>query len=98
MTSYDIDSLPEEGVFYLEFKKVDGTTRYMRACLDNDLISEFWEPSEKTITTPETVKRVFDLDLCEWRSFRKENFVSARMLTARELIIDAREFQTECAG
>lgn len=64
------------GPVTIEFTKVDGTKRTMRATLNLDLIPEDKHPSGVVVTVKNPdVKHVFDLDKNEWRSYRVANLL-----------------------
>lgn len=68
----------KERIISVRFTKVDGSERTMNCTLDMALIPVDKLPKTETASVhneePEsTVIRVFDVDLQEWRSFRKDN-------------------------
>lgn len=68
------------GPVTIEFTKVDGTKRTMRATLNGALIPEDKHPSGIVVAykNPD-VKRVFDLDKNEWRSYRTDKLLDWRV-------------------
>lgn len=62
----------------IEFTKVDGTRRIMRATTNVDFIPEDKHPSGSTTAKYKDPnhKRVFDLDKNEWRSYRANNLLN----------------------
>lgn len=62
----------------LSFTKVkDGGVREMKATLKSELIPfEKWPKTEGSETKNESVVKVFDLDVNEWRSFRPDTLLT----------------------
>lgn len=68
-----------EGVVDLQFKKVNGDLRNMRATRSPALIPEEKHPkTEDKREQNETIVVLFDLEVNDWRSFRIENLVEYR--------------------
>jgi hypothetical protein len=69
-----------KGVVTVTFTKKDNTVRVMRCTTNLGII-----PSDKhpTSTAPinNEVSRVYDLDIGEWRSFRKSSLINIKMGT-----------------
>lgn len=77
--TYDqIVNILRENTVNLSFTKVkDGGVRKMKATLNSELIpSEKRPKTEGSETKNESVVKVFDLDLNEWRSFRPDTLLT----------------------
>ena len=77
--TYDqIVNILRENTVNLSFTKVkDGGVREMKANLKSELIpSEKRPKTEGSETKNESVVKVFDLDLNEWRSFRPDTLLT----------------------
>ena len=64
------------GVCQVVFTKKDGTERTMNCTLDQDWVPEDKVPTGGIKQLSEDVVRVFDTDIKEWRSFRKDSVIS----------------------
>lgn len=64
------------GVCRVVFTKKDGTERTMNCTLMKDSIPEDKVPTGGIKQLSEDVFRVFDVDINEWRSFRKDSVIS----------------------
>lgn len=62
-----------QGVVKIKFEKKDGSLREMNATLNPKLIIEYEKKTDKTRTVNPEIMSVFDVDLNEWRSFRKNS-------------------------
>lgn len=62
------------GVATVTFTKKDNTVRVMRCTNNLALIPTEKHPTRTTSANPE-VNRVYDLDINEWRSFRKSSIL-----------------------
>lgn len=68
-----------QGIVDLQFKKVNGDLRNMRATRKFDLIPEEKHPkTEDKREQNETIVVLYDLEVNDWRSFRIENLVEYR--------------------
>ena len=73
-----VDAL-NEGLVYLQFKKVNGDLRNMVGTLNSGLIPEDKVPEEgKERKSNEELVVLFDTEVNDWRSFRTENLVEYR--------------------
>ena len=66
------------GVVNVSFTKIDGSKRIMNCTLSMDLIPTDQQPKGEDDKLPldeVAVIPVFDVDLQEWRSFRKDNVI-----------------------
>lgn len=61
-------------VAVVTFTKKDNTVRVMRCTNNLNLIPSDKHPT-KTVTTNADISRVYDLDINEWRSFRKSSIL-----------------------
>lgn len=61
------------------FVKANGDTRIMRCTTNDKYISENKRPTQ-VINYSDAVKRVFDIDKDDWRSFRYDSVISIREL------------------
>lgn len=74
MNAKDFASSLGEAIYKLEFEKMDGSMRKMRATRMSAYIPSDKSPKkDREITETMTAVPVFDLDLMEWRSVRPEN-------------------------
>jgi hypothetical protein len=71
------------------FIELDGSYRVIRGTGNLELIPEYHHPKTNRKPNPNIIP-VFDLDIGEWRSFRKNNFVS---LANAEMV---RKQQNDC--
>lgn len=62
-------------IVMLSFTKKDGSIRSMQATLKNDLV-----PEHKEASFNQNVMSVYSIEDKGWRSFRKENFISAEVI------------------
>lgn len=62
------------------FTKVDGSSRTMRCTTNDKYIREDMKPKGGVVNYSDQVKRVFDIDIDEWRSFRTDSVISIREL------------------
>ena len=67
-------SLLKKGPVVVHFVKEDGSERVMRATTNDDLIRYRRKTLEER-PSPRNVMRVWDLDIKEWRSIRKDRVV-----------------------
>ncbi len=77
----------QAGPVVVTFTKVDGTERTMRCTTNIDLIPEEKRPKEGIVYSDEiepTTVRVFELDLQQWRSFRKDSVKSFKLTLVGE--------------
>lgn len=66
-----------EGVVKVKFTKVDGTERTMLCTTNESLVPADKLPKGiKTSPAKDTVARVFDTEIQEWRSFLYPNVIS----------------------
>jgi hypothetical protein len=73
MNSVEFATKMGQGIYSLEFEKMDGSMRKMRATRMSAYIPGDKAPkSERTIDEATTTVPVFDLDLKEWRSIRTD--------------------------
>lgn len=76
MLQEDIEKLElalTQGIVKIKFEKKDGSLREMNATLNPKLIIEYEKKTDKTKTVNPEIMSVFDVDLNEWRSFRKNS-------------------------
>ena len=72
-----LENALRNGVVNLEFKKVDGTTRNMKATLNTAIIFEIENTSQHKSESPTNgVLPVYDVEASGWRSFKVENLLS----------------------
>jgi hypothetical protein len=77
MNSIEFASSLAQGIYKLEFSKLDGSLRKMRATRMSAYIPMDMAPkNDRQITEEMTAVPVFDLDLQEWRSVRPTNVLS----------------------
>lgn len=78
----DIEGLKDElakGVVVVTFTKKDGTERIMRCTWKSEIITRTdWERKTEKVPNPD-VCAVFDVDICEWRSFRYDSIINYRI-------------------
>ena len=67
-------SLLKKGPVVVHFVKEDGSERVMRATTNDDLIRYRRKTLEER-PSPRNVMRVWDLDIKEWRSIRKDRVI-----------------------
>lgn len=72
MTRDEMISLLREGTCYVEFEKKDGTLREMKCTLSPTYIPEDKMPKTEAEYS-DTVIRVFEIPLEQWRSFRVDS-------------------------
>ena len=74
-----VDAL-NEGLVNLQFKKVNGELRNMCGTRNLNIIAEEYHPKGegKTISDPDSVVTLFDVEANGWRSFRVENLIEYR--------------------
>lgn len=65
-----------EGVVGVLFTKKDGTEREMNCTLNFDMIPQDAMPKNSGRSQPSDSLAVFDVDKCEWRSFRFDSIKS----------------------
>jgi hypothetical protein len=79
MTPNSFASQLGSGIYSIEFNKLDGALRKMRATRMSAYIPSDKAPKTSTdITETQRAVPVFDLDLNEWRSVIVENIVSMK--------------------
>ena len=77
MTPNDFANKLGSGIYKLEFNKLDGTLRKMRATRMGAYIPADHTPKESKEITPEQRSvAVFDLDAMGWRSVVVDNIIS----------------------
>lgn len=71
----DLTNFLAESIVEVTFTKKDGSNRVMRCTLNRDIIPANKLPSGsgKTKTPNPDVFSVFDTDISDWRSFRKDS-------------------------
>ncbi len=62
-------------VAVVTFTKRDNTTRVMRCTTNLNLVPSDKHPTKQNANYSPDVYRVFDLDISEWRSFRKSTIL-----------------------
>ena len=67
-------SLLKKGPVVVHFVKEDGSERVMRATTNDDLIRYRRKTLEER-PSPRNLMRVWDLDIKEWRSIRKDRVI-----------------------
>lgn len=67
-------SLLKKGPVVVHFVKEDGSERIMRATTNETMI-KYRRKTNETRTPPRNVMRVWDLDIKEWRSIRKDRVI-----------------------
>ena len=67
-------SLLKKGPVVVHFVKEDGSERVMRATT-NDTMIKYRPKTAVPKVSPRTVMRVWDLDIKEWRSIRKDRVI-----------------------
>lgn len=77
-------------VVRVHFTKIDGTERIMFGTLNPMLIPKDKMPKSGSIDTPDKINEspiicVFDTDLQDWRSFRKDNLIDWSINQATDL-------------
>lgn len=86
-TSENVEKLVEmlkEGVFTVEFRKINGETRVMTCTLDKNVIPA---PSKDPLTQTKVRKIsentvvAWDVAKNDWRSFRKDSVISFKLAT-----------------
>lgn len=70
-----------KGVVKIKFEKKDGSLRVMNATLNPKLIIEYEKKTDKIKTVNKEIMSVFDVDLNEWRSFRKNSLKEVNINT-----------------
>lgn len=70
-----------KGVVKIKFEKKDGSLREMNATLNPKLIIEYEKKTDKIKTVNKEIMSVFDVDLNEWRSFRKNSLKEVNINT-----------------
>lgn len=73
---YDFSALHTTGMI-VKFLKKDGTIRVMRCTTNLKNIPEEKHPKGTGTPSSNTVKKVFDMDKMEWRSFRVDSLIEA---------------------
>ena len=74
-----IEKALSEGVIEIIFTKKDGTERMMKCTVDPAFIPEAKHPSGVSVAKSDTVKRVFDIDKQDWRSFCWDSLKECRI-------------------
>lgn len=67
-------SLLKKGPVVVHFVKEDGSERVMRATTNESLIN-YRRKTDETKAPPRNLMRVWDLDIKEWRSIRKDRVI-----------------------
>jgi hypothetical protein len=82
LTRQELISLLTSGTYEVTFTKVDGTERTMPCTLDPTILPTQNLTEEKKIPRKINIEtlRVFVTDINEWRSFRIENVISAKLI------------------
>ena len=76
VTLDEIQEYLESGIVYVEFSKLAGDERKMYCTKSNNFIPQSKKPVNVNPNRYDrTAIRVFDVDLCEWRSFKLESVV-----------------------
>jgi len=77
MTANDFANQLGSGIYRIEFNKLDGTLRKMRATRMNAYVPSDKAPKTSSEVIPgQRSVSVFDLDLMEWRSVVVDNIVT----------------------
>jgi hypothetical protein len=77
MTANDFANQLGSGIYRIEFNKLDGTLRKMRATRMSAYVPSDKSPKTSSEVTPsQRSVAVFDLDLMEWRSVVVDNIVA----------------------
>lgn len=66
-----------EGIILVNFKKKNGEIRNLHCTTNLNFIPSQDHPKGTGYASPATVQRCYDIEICEWRSFRWDsvNFV-----------------------
>lgn len=78
---FDFSALSKNGMV-VTFIKKDGTERVMRCTTNLNNVPSEKHPKGTGTGSTETVKKVFDLDKQEWRSFRVDSVISVVTIEA----------------
>lgn len=75
---FALDDLNND-IMFLKFTKADGSIREMYATKSLDIIPKEKHPKGTEKQLSNTVIRVFDVDINEWRSVKEENIIEAKV-------------------
>lgn len=67
-------ALLKKGPVVVHFLKEDGSERVMRATTNENMIN-YLRKTDETKAPPRNLMRVWDLDIKEWRSIRKDRVI-----------------------
>ncbi len=87
MTPSEFASKLNNGVYNMEFTKLDGAIRNMIATRMADKIPEDQQPKKGWTVVDDTVTAVavFDLQVCGWRSVRPESVISMNVVATESV-------------